>query len=114
LRERHSLLWLISATVLLILSISRGFLSALAGMFGVEHAPSLSFTIGFLFTLSILIYHSVTVSALDLKNRDLAQQVVILEWQLRHHLHTAENSAPSLPSDSGLDQRTPLPGNSRG
>ncbi len=101
LREEYSLLWLVGAAVVFLLSVFRKSLTALARLLGIVYAPSLLFAIGFLFTLVILISQSVVISALASKNRDLAQRLAILEWELRHHISAEPAASDSRPESGG-------------
>jgi len=82
LREEYSLLWLLAASSLLVLSIFGGVLTGVARFLGIVYAPSLLFAVGVLFVLLILLSQTAAISGLARRNRDLAQRVAILEWHL--------------------------------
>ncbi|HSB33904.1 MAG TPA: DUF2304 domain-containing protein [Nitrospirota bacterium] len=86
LKERYSLLWLLAGGLLLFLSLSRGILDSLAGLFGIFYPPSLLFLLAFLFLLLITLHYSVVLSGLSEKNRHLAQEVALLRREVEEAL----------------------------
>jgi hypothetical protein len=82
LKEKYSLLWLFAASVLLVLSMSRGLLEYIAHLFGIFYPPSLLFLLAFLFLLLITLHFSVVVSGLSDKNKTLAQEVALLRQEM--------------------------------
>jgi hypothetical protein len=78
LKERYSLLWLLSGSVLLILSVSRGLLETISKLIGIYYPPSLLFLIAFVFLLLITLHFSAVISGLSEKNKRLAQEVALL------------------------------------
>jgi len=85
LRERYALLWLLTAVVLLALSVWRDGLNRIAGWVGVEtYPPAVLFAIGSLFILLVLLHYSTVISKLSDQNAILAQRIALLEHELRH------------------------------
>ena len=82
LREDYSLLWLLTAVVLVILSFWRGLLELLAEVVGIFYPPTALFVVGFGFVILILLQFSVVISRLATENKELAQSLSILRWQL--------------------------------
>lgn len=83
LREEYSLLWLATAFVLLLLSLSRPMLDSLAGFLGVvTYPPSALFAVAILFVLFILLHFSTVLTRLAQQNKDMAQQMALLRWEL--------------------------------
>jgi len=82
LKERYSLLWLLAGGLLLFLSLSRGILDSLAGLFGIFYPPSLLFLLAFFFLLMITLHFSVVVSGLAEKNKQLAQEMALLQQKM--------------------------------
>ena len=83
LREKYALLWLLTAVVLLILSIWRGAVNSIAGLVGVGYAPAVIFAIAFLFVLVVLLHYSTVVSTLADRTVWLTQQIALLEQRVR-------------------------------
>lgn len=81
--EGYSLLWLLTSIVLLVLSLWRGLLDILADLAGIFYPPTALFVVGFGFVLFILLQFSVVVSRLSGENKDLVQQLAIMDWRLR-------------------------------
>jgi hypothetical protein len=91
LRERYALLWLLTAVVLLALSVWRGGLNTIADWVGVEtYPPAVLFAVASLFILVVLLHYSTVISKLSDQNVVLAQRLALLEHDLR-----TRTSAPS-------------------
>ncbi len=97
LREEYSLLWLITAVVLLILSLSRPLLDVLANMIGIFYPPSALFVVAMMFVLVILLHFSTVITRLTEENKDIAQQVALLRYELRQ----ARRQLPHEKSEHG-------------
>jgi hypothetical protein len=82
LKEEYSLLWLATALVLIILSVSRPLLDVLASMIGIVYPPSALFVVAVAFVLFILLHFSTVLTRLTQENKETAQQLAILRWQL--------------------------------
>ena len=83
LREEYSLVWLFGALTILLMTIFRGSLRALADLLQVEYAPSFIFMVGIAVLIIIQLAHTTAVSFLPSRNRDLAQKYAILELGVR-------------------------------
>ena len=84
LRERYALLWLLTAVVLLALSLWRGGLNTIADWVGVEtYPPAVLFAVASLFILVVLLHYSTVISKLADQNAILAQRLALLEHELR-------------------------------
>lgn len=97
LREDYSLLWLATAFILIVLSASRTMLDQIAALLGViTYPPAALFAVAILFMLVILLHFSTVLSKLTRENKEIAQQVAILRWELaqaRKALATSEGSS---------------------
>lgn len=83
LQERYALLWLITGTVILLLSVWRDALRLVAEQIGIAYPPSALFVIGFLFILVVLLHYSTVISELAERNVRLAQDLALVEERLR-------------------------------
>jgi len=83
LKEEYSLLWLLTAVVLLALSLWRSSLDLIAKLMGIFYPPTALFVIGFGFVLLLLLYFSTIISQLSGENNSLTQRIVILDWRVR-------------------------------
>ena len=63
--ERYALLWLLSALVMLTLSVWSGGLQALANLVGIAYPPNALFLVAFGFVLVLLLHFSLAVSKLS-------------------------------------------------
>jgi hypothetical protein len=83
LREDYSLLWLATAIVLIVLSLSRPLLDQIAGLLGVTtYPPAALFLVAIVFLLFILLHFSTVVTRLSRENKAIAQEMAILRWEL--------------------------------
>ncbi len=92
LREKYALLWILTAIVLLVLSVWRGLVDSIAVSLGISYGPIVIVAIGALFILVVLLHYSTVISALTDRSVVLAQRVAILEQRL---------SALEMTSDEG-------------
>ena len=83
LREKYALLWILTAIVLLILSLWRGLVDSIAIALGIAYGPLITIAVGALFVLVVLLHYSTVISALTDRSAVLAQQVAMLEERLR-------------------------------
>jgi hypothetical protein len=77
--ERYALLWLLSAVVLLALSVWRGLLESLAELIGIAYPPNALFLVAFGVVLVLLLHFSLAVSKLSDQTKVLAQRLALLE-----------------------------------
>jgi hypothetical protein len=93
--ERYALLWLLSALVLLALSIWRGLLETIADAIGVAYPPNALFLIAFGFVLLLLLHFSLAVSRLSDQTKVLAQRLALLE----ETVHAEREAAAGSPAE---------------
>jgi hypothetical protein len=101
LREEYSLLWLATAGVLLVLSLSRPLLDVLATAVGIFYPPSALFLVALLFVLAILMHFSMVITRLTQENKEVAQQIALL----RHELKRRDSAHPQADEGQNADQR---------
>ena len=82
LMERYALLWLLSATTLLALSVWGDLLTLLARTIGIAYPPSALFVVALGFILLLLLHFSLVISALTDQSKVLAQRVGMLQQQI--------------------------------
>jgi hypothetical protein len=92
LQERYALLWLVTGSVILLLSVWRDALRLVAQEIGIAYPPSALFVVGFLFILVVLLHYSTVISELSERNVLLAQDVALLEERLSSHEHGTESA----------------------
>jgi hypothetical protein len=92
--ERYALLWLLSALVMLGLSIWSGALESLAKLIGIAYPPNALFLVAFGFVLVLLLHFSLAVSKLSDQTKILAQRLALVEQQQR-----AESEQPPIASE---------------
>ena len=104
--ERYALLWLVSALVLLCLSIWQGLLNKVADLVGIAYPPNALFLIAFGVVLVLLLHFSLAVSRLSDQSKVLAQRLALLEQRQDVEQRADEEEADSLPAE----QREPVLG----
>jgi hypothetical protein len=85
LQERYAILWLVTGSVILLLSVWRDALRLVAEQIGIAYPPSALFVVGFLFILVVLLHYSTVISELSERNVRLAQDLALVEERLRMH-----------------------------
>ena len=80
--EQYSLLWIISALILLVLSLWRDLLDRFAALTGIYYAPSALFLFAILCGIMIALHFSVVISRLTKQNHALAQEMALLKQEL--------------------------------
>ncbi len=82
LMERYALLWLLSAAMLLGLSVWGDLLELFARAVGVAYAPSALFIVALGLMLLLLLHFSLVISRLTDQTKVLAQRVGMLQQQV--------------------------------
>lgn len=80
--EQYSLLWIASATILLVMAIWQDVLIKLSYLIGIYYPPSALFLVAIICGLVIALHFSVVVSGLKRQNNKLAQEVALLQGEL--------------------------------
>ena len=83
LREEYALLWLFATAVILLLSLFGEIVGSLAQLLNIAYSPTLPLVGGLIFALVVLLSLSVALSNQADSNRDMAQQMALLEFRLR-------------------------------
>ncbi len=96
--ERYALLWLLSAIVLLGLSIWKGALQALADLVDIAYPPNALFLVAFGFVLVLLLHFSLAVSRLSDQSKVLAQRLALVEERLSEAEQRARRPRPDVPA----------------
>jgi hypothetical protein len=92
LRERYALLWLLTAVVMLVLSLWRSGLGRVSSAIGVAYPPTALLALASLFILVVLLHYSTVLSRLSDQNTILAQRLALLETELREHGTTSADT----------------------
>jgi hypothetical protein len=79
LQERYSLIWIVTGTLFLLLSIRVDILYRISDFLGFSIPSNALFFFGVLFLILIVLGLSVITSRLSVKNKILAQEVVLLK-----------------------------------
>lgn len=82
LREEYSLLWLGTAFIMLIVAMWRDLLHGVSALVGIAYPPNLLFLLAVLFVLFLLLYFSTVITRLTQENKEIAQQMALLRYEL--------------------------------
>ena len=82
LSEEYSLLWLITALAMLVVSAWRDLLHGMAAAVGIVYPPNFLFLLAALFIMAILLYFSTVITRLTRENKDIAQHVALLQYEV--------------------------------
>ena len=83
LREEYAWLWLVSAGVYLLVTIRSSLGSWINSLFGAQDGSSVFVFMGLYFLILISIQYSIRLSRLTTQSKDLAQQLAILDSEIR-------------------------------
>jgi hypothetical protein len=97
LKEEYSLLWLATAFAIILLAGNRALLAGMAALMGIHYPPSALMVIGFGFLVVTTLHFSGVVSRLRDENKNLAQELAILRWQVAGIPHEAAPGRPAPP-----------------
>lgn len=99
LREEYSWIWLLTAIGYLAIAIVPGLIEWVAGALGSVRPTSVFAFLGLFFLFLVSIQFSVQISRLTEQNKDLAQQVAILDSELRRLGSTQSPPLTDLPAE---------------
>lgn len=91
LMEKYSLIWIISAAILIILSFWRNLLEWLASLLGVYYAPTALFIVLSFCGMGLLIHFSIAISKLSEQNKILAQELALLKYKIQTGVEKSES-----------------------
>lgn len=94
LNERYALLWLFSASIILVLAVWEGLLARVASLLGIAYPPNALFLIAVGFILLLLLSMSTALSRLQGQTRILAQRLAILEARFREAENGSDRHGP--------------------
>ena len=103
LSEEYSMGWLITGTLMLILSVSEGALKWVSELVGATLFTSTLFFFGLLFLMVICLHFSIRISALTKQVRTLTQHVGILDHE-KKVLERKIHQPPWQTGTSSLEQ----------
>ena len=94
LKERYALLWIVTGSLFLLLSIRTDLLHWIALLLGFSLPSNALFVLGFVFFLLLILGLSVITSRLSEKNRTLTQEVVLLKKRVTDLEKSHEAGSP--------------------
>ena len=95
LREEYSWLWLLTGSVILVLTMWFDLLKWITHLIGAITPASTIFLFAFLFLILISLHFSVVISKLTDRNREIAQRYALLEVEF-HELKKAISDSRSV------------------
>ena len=100
LHENFSLLWLATALALIVLTVLRPLLDSLAALLGVTtYPPAALFLVAIIFMLFILLHYATVLTRLARENKEVAQQMAILRWELSETQRALRDAAGNKQDD---------------
>ncbi|OGF16954.1 MAG: hypothetical protein A2W00_10990 [Candidatus Eisenbacteria bacterium RBG_16_71_46] len=87
LREQYSLLWILSATVLLLSAVFIRAVDQVAHLVGIYYPPAFLFLIAILVVFALQFHFSTVISSLREQNKSLTQDLGILASEVRELRH---------------------------
>jgi len=108
LSEEYSLLWLGTALAMLVVSAWRELLHGMAAAVGIVYPPNLLFLLAALFSLAILLYFSTVITRLTHENKDIAQHMALMEYEIERLRAQLEQQAAQQ-QDSTQDEHPEPP-----
>jgi hypothetical protein len=102
LNEEYSMGWLITGTMMLMLSVSDGLLVGISEMVGATLFTSTLFFFGMLFLVIICLHFSIRISALTNDVRMLTQTIGILDNEKRGLEKTVATLIPGSPDKENI------------
>lgn len=88
---KYSILWIITGVVLLVLAIFPTLLEKFTAIVGIYSVVNGLFAIALFFTLLMLLSLSSIVSQLTKKNKEIAQQLALIEKEIKKTLEKTDD-----------------------
>jgi hypothetical protein len=111
LKEEYSLLWVLTAVALLVLSVWYGLLAKITELIGAAMPASTLFFFGLVFVIVLLLHFSVRISSLERRMTALIQEIGIMSVELgpepppgHTELQTAEEQPAILRAESSPER----------
>ena len=82
LHEKYSLLWIVFALIIVVLSMSRSLIEDIAAVLDIKYAPSVLFLLGFLYLLIYSLHITTVLSRHADRIVRLAQEISLLRQKL--------------------------------
>lgn len=81
--EKESIIWMLFSIIVIVLSIFPNIVNSLSLAVGIAYPPSFLFVIGFLFLIIVIFHQGQTLSILNERCKELAQNAALLEQRIR-------------------------------
>ncbi|MDO8736010.1 MAG: DUF2304 domain-containing protein [Thermoleophilia bacterium] len=94
LKEQYSLLWFLTVIVMLVLALWEGLLYRISSLLGIAVPSNALFMLAILFMFVMSLHYSILVSRLTDQTKMLAQQLALLDRDIRKE-HESKTSADS-------------------
>ncbi|MCR5304710.1 MAG: DUF2304 domain-containing protein [Lachnospiraceae bacterium] len=103
---RLSLIWFLAGSVILLFDLFPSLMTELSGVLGIYAPVNMLFFFGFLFSMIIIFYLTVTVSRQSLQIRNLTQELAIIKAALDEKRGNVKKDDGNRDGDRGdADQR---------
>ena len=81
LREKYAMLWMAVGGAVVVMSLSRGPMDAVARALGVKYGPSILFLLAIMFLMAVVAHLSWELSRLEERTRKLAEELALMRPQ---------------------------------
>ncbi|MBI2909951.1 MAG: DUF2304 domain-containing protein [Chloroflexi bacterium] len=108
LSEGHCILWLLAGTALLVLSVWNGVLEFAAELLGIYFPPMVLLVSSLGFFMLILLHFSTVISQQTERDKELAQRLAILQFELDSLKH-GQKASDNRRNDHDADAASPYP-----
>lgn len=82
---KYSIFWISISIVMLLLSLNKDLVEAMASAVNIQYAPAFLFLIGIIFVLLLIFYFTIVVSNMQRKITRLTQEIGILKSSLKEN-----------------------------
>ncbi len=104
LREEYSVVWVVTAVLVLALAVEQRLLRFLMSLFGAQQGNSVLFFCALVFLMLMALQFSVRLSRLTLRNKMLAQRVALLEHEITEIARKQRELSPAAESRSPANE----------
>jgi hypothetical protein len=106
-KEEYSLMWLLFSLVFILFSVWRQGLDVLSSMLGIAYPPAALFLILMMATFLIMIEFSMIISKLADKNKNLAQEIAMLHYEIEKLNQKLPQVTAGISKDEEVEEAKP-------
>jgi len=100
LREKYAMLWMAVGGAVVVVSLSRGPMDAVARALGIHYGPSILFLLAIMFLMAVVAHLSWELSRLEERTRKLAEELALLRPRPPERLVDADPAVSAPDADA--------------